>query len=77
MRTIRDEDATSNGVSLGQARAVGETPKALAVQLADGEERWIPKSQLHDDSEVFSCDDDESEGELVVKRWWAEKEGLA
>jgi hypothetical protein len=77
MRTISDEDRGSNeGIALGRARAVGETPKALRVEL-DGEERWIPKSQIHDDSEVYGADEDNSEGELIVKRWWAEKEGLA
>lgn len=34
---------------------------------------WIPKSVVHDDSEVHGRG---MEGEMVVKRWWAESEGL-
>ena len=36
-------------------------------------DRHIPKSVLHDDSEVYESG---TEGELVVMRWWAQKEGL-
>ena len=44
--------------------------------LDSGETVWIPKSVLDDDSEVYD-EDKNSEGEVVVKTWWAEKEGLA
>ena len=30
---------------------------------------------IHDDSEVFN-DDENAEGEVIVKSWWAEREGL-
>jgi len=50
-----------------------ETDKALLVEFDDGEDRWVPKSQIHDDSEVYAAD---TEGTLIVKRWWAQKEGL-
>jgi hypothetical protein len=36
-------------------------------------EIWIPKSVIHDDSEVYK---EGAEGKLVVARWFAEKEGL-
>ena len=36
-------------------------------------DRHIPKSVLHDDSEVYESG---TEGELIVMRWWAQKEGL-
>jgi len=36
---------------------------------------WIPFSVLHDDSEVFD-DDENGDGEVIVKSWWAEKENL-
>ena len=36
-------------------------------------DRHIPKSVLHDDSEVYEAD---TTGELIVMRWWAQKEGL-
>jgi len=65
-----------SGVSLGTGRALRETDKALLVELELHEcTIWIPKSQIHDDSEVFDADDN-AEGNVVVERWFAEKEGL-
>jgi hypothetical protein len=64
----------TDGVNLGQAQAIGGTEKALRVQLeSENEPRWIPRSQIHDDSEVY---DTGTDGDLVVTRWFAEKEGL-
>lgn len=56
------------------AKCVRETEKALLVELETGEERWVPKSVVHDDSEVY---EEGGEGTLVVQEWWAEKEGLS
>lgn len=67
----RGDDATS----LGQCRVLRETDKAVLVQTEAGDEVWIPKSVVHDDSEIY--DGGSETGELVVKAWWAEKEGLA
>ena len=75
----RDDMAISktDGVNLGQARAFAGTAKALRVQLeSEDEPRWIPRSQIHDDSEVYD-DKDNATGDLVVTRWFAEKESLA
>lgn len=33
---------------------------------------WIPKSVIHDDSEVYKPG---TSGKLVVKSWWAEENG--
>lgn len=55
------------------AECIAETDKAILVRL-DGEEHWIPKSVVHDDSEVFANGD---AGELVVMEWFAKKNGLA
>ena len=57
-------------------KCVRETAKALLVQMPEQSDRelWIPKSVIHDDSEVYG---DGHEGELVVARWFAEKEGLS
>jgi hypothetical protein len=52
--------------------AVKETDKALLVNI-DKKEHWCPKSAIHDDSEVYKAN---TSGKLVVKQWWAEKEGL-
>ena len=63
-------------VNLGDGKAVRDSGKALLVKLATGEEKWIPKSVIHDDSEVYDAGEN-AEGEVVVQEWWAEKEGLS
>lgn len=46
-----------------------ETDKALL--MFDGtEEFWVPRSQIHDDSEVYEANTD---GKLVVTEWFAKK----
>lgn len=50
-----------------------ETEKAILVVLPDHDEMWIPKSQVHDDSEVYQENDN---GTLIVSRWFADKEGF-
>lgn len=63
-------------VSLGKGSAIAETAQALRVKLSvdGGPSRWIPKSVLHDDSEVY---ENGHEGDVVVAEWWADKEGLS
>jgi hypothetical protein len=51
-----------------------ETDKAILVEI-DGEDRWIPKSVVHDDSEVYD-ENEHNEGTLALKAWFAEKEKL-
>jgi hypothetical protein len=48
---------------------------ALKVECDHGE-IWIPKSCIHDDSEVYDALNNAT-GDLVVMRWFAEKEGYA
>lgn len=54
-----------------------ETPKAVAIgrnftsDLNDC--LWIPKSVIHDDSEVWKKGD---RGKLVIPEWFALKEGI-
>ena len=51
-----------------------ETERALLVQIPDnGEDVWVPKSQLDEGNEL---DAEGDEGVLVVKAWWAEKRRL-
>jgi len=59
-------------IEISDVEVKKETEKALLVEI-EGEEFWIPKSLIHDDSEVHSEDD---KGTLVVPEWFAEKEGL-
>lgn len=66
----------AEGVNLGPCQVITATEKALKVQLeSEDDSRWVPKSQVHDDSEVYD-DKDNATGDLIVKRWFAEKEGL-
>lgn len=47
---------------------------ARAPRPAPGEEIWVPRSQIHDDSEVYTETGDNSEGRLVVTAWLASQE---
>lgn len=62
-------------ISVGYAEVIREAPsgKALLV-LLDGEEIWIPKWAIHDDSEVWK---DGQDGELIVKYRFADVMGWA
>jgi hypothetical protein len=48
------------------------TAKAILV-VCEGEETWIPASQIDDDSEVYKAG---TEGTLVIPRWVAEMKEL-
>ena len=61
------DTAEFEGISVLQ-----ETEKAIKCEI-EGEEFWIPKSVIHEDSEVY---EEGTEGSLIIKRWWAEKNGL-
>lgn len=70
---MTSDDATR----LGPGRIQRATPRAILIRLdADGIDRWIPKSMIHDDSEVWDENEGNEHGEIVVKSWFAEKEGL-
>lgn len=63
--------------SLGLGHVKRESEKAFLIVLEElGEEKWIPKSVIHDDSEVWCPEGPNASGEVVVKEWWAEREGL-
>jgi hypothetical protein len=55
------------------AECIDESAKAIRVEFEDGTRTWIPKSVIDDDSEVYAMG---TNGSLVVKDWFAEKEGL-
>jgi hypothetical protein len=63
-------------LSLGRARAIQGTPKALKVVLHDEDNRtlWIPCSVIHDDSEVYESLD-EGELRIIDRCWWARDNG--
>jgi len=72
-------DGGNEPFRLGRAHVIRETDKAVRVSLDRtsllGEvDFWLPRSVLHDDSEVYGGNEGAS-GALVVKHWFAKKEG--
>lgn len=68
----REED-----FEIEDAKCVGSTNMALLIRADDFRtDVWIPKSVISDDSEVYGDTYDEAgPGLLVVKGWYAEKQG--
>lgn len=59
-------------VTIDDVVCKAETASAILV-VVDGDEIWIPQSQVDDDSEVYSKGD---EGALVITDFIADKKGL-
>ncbi len=51
---------------------VRSTANAILIE-ADGDQIWVPRSQIDDDSEVWWPGQD---GTLIVSDWWARQKGL-
>lgn len=60
-------------VEIEDCVAIFETDEALLVSVTDDKTRWIPKSQILDDSEVF---EKSTRGTLLIPRWLAEDKEL-
>ena len=60
-------------VTIEDVSVVHETDNALLCNI-EGEEIWIPKGQIDEDSEVY---EEGTEGALVITEWIAKKKGLA
>lgn len=60
----------------GEVTVIRMSPKAILVNY-ENDEQWVPKSQIHDDSGVYSKTAIGNTGELVMPRWLAEKKGWA
>lgn len=60
----------------GSTRCVRESGTGKALQMEHDElgTFWVPKSVIHDDSEVYEPG---HEGALVVEDWFAEERGWA
>jgi hypothetical protein len=58
----------------------GDPDNGALLCIIQGEKKWVPKSQIGDDSELKPTTKEEPElvkdGTLTVTRWWAEKNGL-
>lgn len=58
------------------AEAIFDSGKALKVEAPVFDDFvWIPKSVITDNSEVWK--EGQPSGSLIIKRWFAEKEGWA
>lgn len=61
----------SDPISLGHGKCIRTTEN---VSLDEYGEKWIPKSVIHDNSEVYT---DDHEGETIVNDgWWTEQEKI-
>lgn len=79
-RGIRDDDG-DDACDLGPARLKKVTTAAIiVVPVGDNDafdgELIVPKSQIHENSEVYVGMDGD-EGKLIVTAWWAGQRGLA
>ena len=63
----------AKGVELMVTSVERETPKALCVILATGQEIWMPKSQIESGSAVKG---DGDKGVMLVSEWIAKEKGL-
>lgn len=60
--------------TIKDATVLVDSGKAIKVEAPDLDEPvWVPKSVIHDDSEIW--EGGQETGDLVVQDWWAEKEG--
>lgn len=71
MGRSRDE-----GVELEVDEVKAVTDQALLI-VVDGDEHWLPKSQIHPDSEMDDDAEKGDSGSVTVTAWWAEKAGVA
>jgi len=68
------ETVTFSDVTVIRESDKGEKNIGSILCLIEGEESWIPKKVIHDDSEVYNED---TSGDLVLPLWYAERVGLA
>lgn len=57
-------------VTIPEVVVTKETEKALLVRTEEGDEIWVPKSVVDEDSEVYQKGD---EGTLTVQEWFVKK----
>jgi hypothetical protein len=67
--------APAEGKWQGTVTVLHATEKALKVDY-EGEEIWIPYSQVDDDSEIYKKEQVGETGELVISEWLAKEKGL-
>jgi hypothetical protein len=65
--------AASNWVHLDVSEIKGESDLAFLVELEDGEELWLPKSQISDPQDYNRGDRNVT---LSITEWLARQKGL-
>ena len=70
---MKDKD---EGVELEVEEVKAVTKMALLI-VVEGINYWLPKSQIHKDSEMGDRAEKGDKGTITVKTWWAEQEGLS
>lgn len=73
MARRRERPETEDTASFDDVVCLRSTDKAILVDI-DGDEHWIPQSQVHEDSEVYRQG---QTGTLVITQWIAKQRGLA
>lgn len=73
-----DSSDEPEGADVQVEQVLQESAKAIQVVMLDtGDIKWIPKSVIHSDSEVYEKPTvGNGAGKLVVHMWFAEKAGL-
>ena len=70
-----DADGDGNFVSYeGEAKGIRATDRAVLIKFDDGNEDWIPRTQISTESEVY---DKGTEGTVVITKWLAEQRNWA
>lgn len=65
------DEYDSKSICVEDVSCERETAAAILVEI-EGEEMWVPKSQIHEDSEVYEKD---TSGSLIVSKWWGKQKG--
>lgn len=66
-------DLPSDHVDFDNTVVRTESDEAIQVELDDGRLVWIPKSQVHEDSETYEMGTD---GTLIIPEWLANSKGM-
>ena len=74
MRPFTNEDPERTA-TFEAVEVLRDSGKAILVRIPElhNTDKWIPKSVIHDDSEVYKAG---TTGCLIVQRWFAEKEKM-
>jgi len=70
---MSDSPTLKESYAMGQGTPLRDSGRAILFRVDGYGEIWVPKSQIHDESEIWKLD--QEPGELVVTEWWAGTKG--